>query len=372
MPDILFLTLKTFSATGGIEKVCKVAGKALFEYGAENNKSIAISSMYDTPENAAENPYFPNECFLGFRVKKIRFIANSMKKGRKAKLVILSHINLLPAGVLIKKVSPRTRVMLLAHGIEIWDKLNSTRTSMLKTCDKILSVSSFTQDVISQTHGLLKERCAVLNNCLDPFLTLPANTVVESTLRARYGFTAGNKILFTLSRLSAKERYKGYEVVLEAMALLKEKNPEIRYMIAGSYDEDEKLRLDEMIRSLGLEGMVVIPGFLPEEEIPQHFKMADLYVMPSRKEGFGIVFIEAMYYGLPVIAGNEDGSSDALLNGELGKLVNPNSVDDLKTSIEEMLGASERFVPNREKLLEAFSYESYKEKFGGYINELIN
>ena len=85
----------------------------------------------------------------------------------------------------------------------------------------------------------------------------------------------------------------------------------------------KKLFIDTLLKKLDIPDTVVMPGFIPDDELEAHFAMSDMYVMPSRKEGFGIVFIEAMYYGLPVIAGNMDGSVDALLNGELGQLVNP-------------------------------------------------
>ena len=82
--------------------------------------------------------------------------------------------------------------------------------------------------------------------------------------------------------------------------------------------------------------------------------------MPSRKEGFGIVFIEAMYYGLPVIAGNMDGSSDALLHGKLGQLVNPDSVEEIANAISNILKNKPSYIPDRKLLIQHFSYETYK------------
>ena len=84
--------------------------------------------------------------------------------------------------------------------------------------------------------------------------------------------------------------------------------------------------------------------------------------MPSMKEGFGIVFIEAMYYGLPVIAGNMDGSVDALCNGELGLLVDPYNQGEIRQAIEKVLANKEAYIPNRELLMKNFSYASYKSK----------
>jgi glycosyltransferase involved in cell wall biosynthesis len=74
-------------------------------------------------------------------------------------------------------------------------------------------------------------------------------------------------------------------------------------------------------------------GFIKEEELAQHFLLAGTYIMPSQNEGFGIVFIEAAFYGLNVVAGNMDGSKDALLNGQLGFLVNPNESREISQAI---------------------------------------
>src|SRR5205085_11515284 len=102
-------------------------------------------------------------------------------------------------------------------------------------------------------------------------------------------------------------------------------------------------------------------------EVAPHFAMSDCYVMPSVNEGFGIVFIEAMYYNLPVIAGNADGSVDALKNGEFGLLVDPANVDDIRNAIRLILETPKKYVPDHKLLMENFSYDSYKTR----INPLI-
>ena len=92
-----------------------------------------------------------------------------------------------------------------------------------------------------------------------------------------------------------------------------------------------------MIKKRGLQQQVIFTGFVPDEELADHFNLADIYIMPSEKEGFGIVFIEAMFYHKPVIAGNKDGSVDALLNGSLGLLVNPESLDEVTCALIRMI-----------------------------------
>ena len=369
--DVLFLTLRVFSATGGIEKVCRIAGKALFENSIRYERRIKIYSMHDGADAAIGNRYVPSEIFSGFSASKAKFVIRAVQQGSKSRLVILSHINLLLAAWLIKKISPHTKVVLLAHGIEIWDAVKPFQKKMLGCCDEIVSVSSFTSNRVQSMHGISPEKCSVLNNCLDPFLPLPQNAIVNAALYKKYHCLPEDRILFTLTRLAATEHYKGYDRVLRAIKELS--IPGIRYLLAGKYDVVEKEKLDSLIRELGLEDKVLLPGFVPDEDLAPLFTMADVYVMPSSKEGFGIVFIEAMYYGLPVIAGNADGSADALLDGKLGLLINPQSVTAIREGIEKMLNEPLQYQPDARLLQQHFGYEQYKRNINSLLQRnLVN
>lgn len=362
MAKTLLLTLRTFSATGGIEKVCRILGKALYEQAMENNGRFEICSMYDSDKDAENNEYFPALCFKGYEVSKLKYFMAMLAKGRIFDTVIMSHINLLPIGWMIKKISPSTKIILLAHGIEIWDKVGERKRKMLQTCDVIAAVSSYTRDKVIQNQQVSPEKCVVLNNCLDPYLPIPSVIGKTDKLLSKYGFEKTDKILMTLTRLSSRERYKGYDNVIEAMGRLGELGANVKYLIAGSYDQVEKKYLENHIQKLGLTGRVVMSGYVMDEELEAHFALADIYIMPSRKEGFGIVFIEAMYYGLPVIAGNKDGSVDALLNGQLGELVNPDNIPEISQALTKYIIGIENIHPNQQLLQNNFGYKAYKAK----------
>lgn len=365
---ILFLTLRIFSATGGIEKVCRILGKALFEKTFLGNCSLEIYSSHDSSNQAKDNVYFTSDCFSGFENKRLSFLNAAFFKGLKSDVVLLSHINLLPVGWLIKLFSPKTKLVMLAHGIEVWSLPLGIKKKMLGSCDEVLCVSQFTKDEMIKRHGGVSKKYTVLNNCLDPFLPILTKQMDKSELRNKYGFKPFDKILFTLTRMDATERYKGYDRVLQAMALLIKEMPDLKYIIGGSHDKIEKNKIDELIAELGLKNNVVITGFIPDEELNDYFLMSDLYVMPSYNEGFGIVFIEAMYYGLPVIAGNKDGSVDALLHGKLGTLIDPQDIDALKNSIKDNFGNSQNEKVDKLVLMANFGYDVYKEK----VNEILN
>ena len=369
--ETLLLTLNMFSATGGIEKVSRIAGKALYQMEQEGAISkLKVFSMYDKREQV-DIRYFPAKIFDGFGTRKFRFVLRVVQQGIDSKLVILSHINLLTAGYLIKLISPKTRLVLLAHGIEVWSPLPSWKRHMLGKCDKILPVSQFTKERMMEQYGIDEANFTVLNNCLDPYLAERVPREKDPVLLKRYRIESNDIVLLTLSRLSSKERYKGYDNVLYAIKNLKEIYPTIKYLVVGKYDVKEKKRLDNIIKILQLENNIIFTGFIPDEELALHYDLADLYIMPSKKEGFGIVFIEAMYYGKPVIAGNKDGSVDALCNGKFGLLVDPDSKEEITEAIKKVISNKAAYIPSQQAVLEKFGYPVYKENMKRIISELL-
>lgn len=364
MPKILFLTLRIFSATGGIEKMNRIIGMALFDSGY----GLKIFSSHD--KEKCHNKYFPSATLSVFNADKIRFTLKSIREGIKNNIVIISHINLLTIGYFIKILSPRTKLILFAHGIEIWKPLSSFKKKMLSKCDRVFSVSHFTADTIKQRAYVTDKQSVVLNNCLDPFIKKENPGIKSTGLLSRYGLTESNFILLTVTRLNSEEKYKGYDIVLKSLQRLIKKYPQLHYVIVGKYDTSEKERVDKMISSMSLAHAVTITGYIPDEELQTHYHLADLYIMPSAGEGFGIVFIEAMFYGLPVVAGNKDGSVDALLNGKLGQLVDPGSVEEIMLAIEKVINNRQDFIPDNNLLMQTFSYSGYKSNLQELIKKL--
>ena len=91
--------------------------------------------------------------------------------------------------------------------------------------------------------------------------------------------------------------------------------PNVKYVVIGRGDDQP--RLAQLAADLGVAEQVIFAGFVPDEALIDHYRLADVYVMPS-KEGFGIVYLEAMACGIPVIAGDDDGSADPLQDGRGG------------------------------------------------------
>lgn len=346
---IMLFTLQTFSSTGGIQKMTRTLAYSLHQITQEKGWDFKIFSAYDRDNDLMEQ-YVPAENFCGFGIHRIKFVAQSIKEASDANTIILSHINLAIVGLLIKMFNPKCKIWLIAHGIEVWRPLSSVQKRLLGKCNKVLCVSEFTKQQMMKLHQINEDRCFVLNNAIDPFMQLPGAFGKSARLMEKYNLRESDPVIYTLTRLAATEQYKGHELVIKAVSHIKEQFPTVKYILSGQYDATEEIRINELIEEFGVAGSVILTGFIDEKELPEHFLLADLFVLPSKKEGFGIVFIEAMACGLPVICGNADGSLDAIRNGELGRAIDPENQQQLEKAISESLGAGPSTTEQRTKL----------------------
>src|SRR5205823_2398319 len=143
----------------------------------------------------------------------------------------------------------------------------------------------------------------------------------SAAYRERLG-VGGGPIILTVGRLASTERSKGHEPIFTIMRSLRARFPGLIYLIAG--DGDDRSRLETVARALGLgPDAVRFLGYVADEDLPDLYRLADLFVMPSATEGFGIVYLEAAGCGLRVLGGAGDGSRDAIPDNRIGEVVDP-------------------------------------------------
>lgn len=356
---ILFLTLRIFSKTGGIEKACRILVKVLDkEYGP----NATVYSMYDATEQL-DKKYAAFTPFSGFNNNKWRFGLKAVQKGINSKTIILSHINLLLFGKIINYISPKTKIILWAHGIEVWRPMKKWKQKFIQEKCTVWAVSNFTKSELIKKHQVPSSNIKVLNNALDPYYQVPNVFTKPTYLLKRYGLDKNQHILFTLTRLSASEKQKNYDLVIHAISELKNSYKNLIYIIGGKSDEKEQNRLESLIKFHHLEDRIKLIGFVDEKEITDHFLLADTFILPSKKEGFGIVFIEAAVAGCSVIGGNVDGSTDALLDGKIGQLIDPDKQQEIVLAIQQAIEKNTHDrLRQQQTVLSNFGFDKYQEK----------
>jgi phosphatidylinositol alpha-1,6-mannosyltransferase len=321
---------------GGIQKMTRTLAHSLNFLSQKNKWDFKLWSVYDSNHDLMPQ-YLPQEKFRGFGASRASFVLKTISTANTSDIIIISHINLAIIGLLIKTINPNCKIWLVAHGIEVWRPLSFFKDLFLKRCDKIICVSNFTKQQMIERHEVNQYACVVLNNAVDPFMKLPEFFTKPSILLKRYHLTPDNPVIFTLTRLASTEQYKGHDQVIQVIGRLKIRFPGIKYILSGQYDHKEEIRIQKLITYYEVDEQVILTGFIEEGELSDHFLLADLFVLPSKKEGFGIVFIEALACGLPVICGNGDGSIDAIHNGELGKAVDVDDLDKLEKLVVNYL-----------------------------------
>lgn len=274
----------------------------------------------------------------------------------KPRLVIAGHLNFAVVSDWLARVAG-IPFWIVTHGIEAWGVERRTLRRALQNAACIVSVSRYTSERLVREQGIDPTRISLLPGTFDPALFRPAPP--SAALARRLALDPGQPMLLTVARLAGIDRHKGYDVVLEALPDIRRVVPGVRYVIVG--EGDDRPRIERRIRELGLERDVTLAGFVPDSELPDYYNLCSLFAMPSKREGFGIVYLEAMACGKPALAGDRDGSRDALLDGELGVLVDPEDVAAFGQAAVEVLGGRH---PNRTLYDPAGLRKRVVERFG--------
>lgn len=303
---------------------------------------------------------------------KIKFVLSSFWYALKdrASFIICGHINLSFPCLILSWVF-KIKYLLLTHGTDVWNIKSKFKLKLLKYAYKLISVSRYTVYKIEQQITLRQDNIIILPNSIDAARFAPE--AKPSLLVKKYNLE-GFKVILTVARLDTADQGKGYDMVIAALAEVTKVIPCVKYILVG--DGTDVPRIKNLISSLGCKDKVILTGFVSDDDLVSYYNLCDCFVMPSKQEGFGIVFLEALACGKPVIAGNVDGSKDALLDGELGILVDPDDINDISQAILDVLRGN---LPSRlldadylrNKVIQHFDINGFSSKVKEIFAELI-
>jgi phosphatidylinositol alpha-1,6-mannosyltransferase len=270
--------------------------------------------------------------------------------------VICGHLHLLPLAIVAARLR-RVPVVLIVHGVEAWQRpARRLLRQLVRRVDAVVTVSEFTKARFLEWSQLTPRQVSVIPNCVD--LDRYGHGAKSAGLLARYGLNHHHTVLLTLGRLSATERYKGVDEVMNVLPRLVDRVPSLAYLVVGEGDDLPRLR--GRAAELGLGDRVIFAGHVDEGEKREHYWLADVFVMPGRGEGFGIVYLEALACGVPVVASSADASREAVRDGLLGEVVNPDDPEDL---VRGILRAMEGPPPHLRENLAFFSVERFENRW---------
>jgi phosphatidylinositol alpha-1,6-mannosyltransferase len=245
-------------------------------------------------------------------------------------VIFCGHIYHAPLAAALCRLTG-ARLWLQTHGVDSWERPPPLLRACVEHATLVTTVSRYTRDRMAQWSRLAPEQIRVLPNTVRPMFS-PGPP--DPALLDRLGLS-GRKIILTVSRLGKADAYKGHDRVIRALAQVRRAEPSAHYVIVG--DGDGRRDLEALVAAQGQGEAVTFLGRRSDEDVLALYHSSAVFVMPSLKEGFGIVFIEAAACGLPVIAGNRDGSVDALADGALGQLIDPLSEAELVAALLDTL-----------------------------------
>jgi glycosyltransferase involved in cell wall biosynthesis len=355
-----------FEFKGGIQVYSAFLLDALHKLKLNVNYEVFLK--HDTKQTGDLNEY-PNTKFhfAGSAPSKIKtavFASQVLSGGiiRRPELVIATHINFAPAAYRLRQLTG-IPYWAVAHGVDAWNIQNTAVQKSLHHADLILPVGGYTRDRLITEQNLEPSKLPVLPNTFD--LDRWKISPKPQYLLDRYHLTDQKQIILTVARLDSSEQYKGYDQILQALPEIRTHIPEVHYLLVGK--GSDQVRIEQTIADLQLQDCVTLAGFIPDEELCDHYNLCDVFAMPSKGEGFGIVYLEALACGKPTLGGDQDGAIDALCHGELGVLVNPEDVNLIAKTLTQILQKAYvhpiLYQPEilRERVIATFGFDQFKQ-----------
>lgn len=252
----------------------------------------------------------------------MRFARRVLSGVSGAQLILIGHLNLLPLALLVRLLRPRARIILFAHGIEAWGDpayrpVRWWEPALLRhLVHQVAVVSRYSMSRMARAFALDESKFVLFPNAVD----LP-----DVPVRA-----AGETIL-TVARLGAGEREKHVDKLVRALPFL----PAARLVVIGEGPLRAELRA--LAVQLGVEARVALPGAVTDAALARAYAEARLFALPSAKEGFGIVYLEAWARGLPVVGSCFGGAGEVISDGVDGFTVDPADVGALSHALGRLL-----------------------------------
>ncbi len=274
--------------------------------------------------------------------------------------------------------SVRAPYLVILYGIEVWRPLGAARRRALSQATLRLAISAHTRDAARQANGDVGP-IDVLPLCLEE--RAPAGAVDAGLLER-----AGAGFVLIVGRMAATERYKGHDLLLEALPRLPagaaspgrtaanagETGAGPLLVIAG--DGDDRPRLEERARQLGLGGRILFTGFVSEATLAELYRRAAVFAMPSLGEGFGLVYLEAMRAGKPCIAARHTAAAEIVVDGDTGLLIDAAAPGELAAALARLLAdrelAGRLGEAGRRRFEEVFTPRRFRQRLWPFLERL--
>lgn len=285
-------------------------------------------SLNDSTDSLRSNSAMPPEMDVwGAQRSKLRLAIYTLFKMPCQNVLLVGHVGLAPLAYWLKKLGKVQHYFVILHGIEAWHRLARPGRKALLAADHIIATTVFTAQECARNNKFSAACIHVIPLCAD-----------ERNISPSKGFRLNGEFkLLCVARQDASEKYKGFGQIFQALAQVQAAHPGLHLNLVGT--GNDQARLKTIASELGVNKQVTFWGALSDEDLTAAYRDCDVYVMPSKKEGFGIVFLEAMRWKKPCIGGNHGGTPDVIAHGKSGYLVDYEDIDGLAHYLTLLEGA---------------------------------
>lgn len=334
---------------------CNLRGGGIQRLMNDFIEVIQSSNQYDTfilnlnderPDQSRVNSKYFNKKKIGFIIS---FLLSLIKFSPD--IIVLGHLNFISLGVFAGLVFKK-KIWCWLFGIEAWNL--SLFTKLLgNKINGFISISEYTKYkfLASQPYSHI-EVC---------YLSTAIPEVKETGIAAHLPNTP---FILTVGRMLKSEPGKGHIQLITAMQIIKDKHPNVKLYIVGEGDLKEdlvKLSIEKNVND-----KVQFLGFLPDDLLRQYYKTCIVFAMPSRQEGFGIVYLEAMANKKPCIASNIDAGKEVVLNNITGYTVNPDNNQEIVDAVSKIINNQDEYKSFGEegykRVCNFFSYDAFSKR----------
>ncbi len=315
--EVLLLCPELFAAEGGIARISRLYLETLAEATRGRVRLVVLNDNELPPSRLARHtPDAGSAERISARAiacgrSKSRFLRAALAAAPTCPRALVTHVHLLPILLFARLRHPRLTWDVVLHGIEAWAPLPILAAAALRRARRVYCVSDYTRSSVAARHPTAADRLRVLPNAIDPVL---ADALAGIAPRA-----AEPGRILAVSRLAPHDHAKGIDHLIQALPAVRERVPCATLHIVG--DGADRTRLQALADASPARDAIVFHGILPEDALLDQFARCRLFALPSDKEGFGLVYAEAMCAGRPSLAARAGGAPEVI--GRDGGLLVP-------------------------------------------------
>jgi glycogen(starch) synthase len=242
------------------------------------------------------------------------------------------------------------------HGVERW---------MANRAERVVTCSAYMREHVADIYGLDETRISVIPNGIDPSELTPVDDL--DALRSKFA-SPDERLVLLVGRLVYE---KGFQLALEALPALIERLGNVRYIVAGSGTAEGELR--EQATELGLDEHGTFLGWIGDDVLHSLYRIADLTVVPSIYEPFGLVALEAMASGCPCLVADTGGLREVVPHEDVGLRFRSRDPHSLGTMAERLLTDRElrdRLVAEASEHVLSFDWADVARQVAGVYSEV--